>query len=158
MSDLGLEHYNEGLKPLKCFVDYELTICDLTFELRTQATLLRNALTDLLCSLVDESQIGPLLDDPGSSTWREENLARRLRERLQNSYEICLETAKRLYSTLEEFTSKVGLDPQGQVGVPSSHAGYGSATDQEVVAQVDRCKIAQALLEEVQDLSRSEGT
>ncbi|KAL8865635.1 MAG: hypothetical protein Q9174_006784, partial [Haloplaca sp. 1 TL-2023] len=109
--------------PLKDFINYESTIDELAFELRTQASLLRDALADLIISFVGQSEVGALLSDPGSIAWREEHLTAKLKERLQGSdYEICLKIAHRLYSTLEDFTNKIGLDTQGQPKWADAHS------------------------------------
>ncbi|KAL8725717.1 MAG: hypothetical protein Q9181_006305 [Wetmoreana brouardii] len=111
----GLEHYNEGLKPLKDYVKYKIVIQELACGLKTQKILLRNTCRILLTDIVEsESEIACLLDDPKSDAWREEELAHQLQNRLQESYTIYTELVNGLSDTLGTLTSNIGLDHQGQ--------------------------------------------
>ncbi|KAL8689787.1 MAG: hypothetical protein Q9218_004618 [Villophora microphyllina] len=111
----ALEHYNEGLKPLKDFVRYRAVIQELSCSLRTQKILLRNTCERLLTGLVDsESRLACLLDNPTSSAWTEEHLALRLHDRLQDAYSTYCELIHGLSVTLNHLNRNIGLDSQGQ--------------------------------------------
>ncbi|KAL8702926.1 MAG: hypothetical protein Q9201_003906 [Fulgogasparrea decipioides] len=112
---LGLQHYNEGLKPLKDYKKYKIVIQELACGLKTQKILLRNTCRILLTDIVEsESEIACLLDDPKSDAWREEKLAHQLQNRLQESYTTYTELINGLSDAVGTLTNKIGLDHQGQ--------------------------------------------
>ncbi len=89
----ALEHYSEGAKPLRDFVKYKATVRALICDLGTQRALFRNTLEKLLYGIVDsEIKLALLLNDPGGSEWYREDLARGLRNRLQHSTDIYMES------------------------------------------------------------------
>ncbi|KAL9588232.1 MAG: hypothetical protein Q9203_002947 [Teloschistes exilis] len=103
----ALQHYNEGLKPLKDFARYEFVINELN--------AFSAACEKLLTGLVDsESHLACLLDDPTPAAWRKEQLALRLQERLQDSYAKYCELVTRIMLAFGKLYHKIGLDSQGQ--------------------------------------------
>ena len=112
----AIEHYNEGLKPLKDFVKWKTTIRNLIVGLRTQKALFRNTLEQLLGGLVtDQTELSVLLDDPAGSGWKSPKLETDLKQRLRHSFDVYIEnvvTMDSLVCTLEEH---IGLDVHGKV-------------------------------------------
>ncbi|KAL8934150.1 MAG: hypothetical protein Q9216_006047 [Gyalolechia sp. 2 TL-2023] len=113
--DTGLEHYNEGLKPLKDFVQYESLIQELADNLEIQRTRLRSNCETLLIDLaLSDEDLIRLLDDPTSSSWKEDNLVHQLKNRLQSSYGTFSSIVNKLAELLKDLTTNIGLDSQGQ--------------------------------------------
>ena len=116
----ALEHYNEGAKPLKNFVRYKAMIRDLVCDLGTQRILFRNTLERLLIGIIDSNvQLALLLDSPGGLGWRDEKLSRRLRQRLQNSFVVYMESVQGINRSLLYLQDQIGLDKEGRVRLSS---------------------------------------
>ncbi|KAL8703496.1 MAG: hypothetical protein Q9225_008117, partial [Loekoesia sp. 1 TL-2023] len=112
---LALEHYNEGLKPLKDFVRYKSLIEELADNLDTQWTRLKSTCEKLLTGLtIYDEDLPHLLDDPTSSVWRKEYLVYQLKNRLQDSYPTFLRILDKLAGILQSLTNQIGLDGQGR--------------------------------------------
>lgn len=115
MHGLALEHYNEGLKPLKDFIRYKSLIQELANDLDTQRTRLKSTCETLLTDLtLSDEDLLLLLDDPTSTIWSGEHLARQLKDRLQGSYSAFLRILNKIANTLRELTGRVGLDNEGR--------------------------------------------
>ncbi|KAI4253148.1 MAG: hypothetical protein LQ352_003858 [Teloschistes flavicans] len=111
----ALQHYNEGLKPLKDFARYKSVINELSNDISLQKCLLRGTCEKLLTGLVDsESHLACLLDGPTSPAWREEQLALRLQERLQDSYSNYCELVSTISLAFGKLHYKIGLNAQGE--------------------------------------------
>lgn len=112
---IALEHYNEGLKPLKDFVRFKSLIKQLICDLNTQKLRLRYTCEKLLIDLaLSDGELACLLDNPKSSGWQAEPLVLQLKERLHDSYTTYLELLDRLANTLHNLADKIGLDRQGR--------------------------------------------
>ncbi|KAL8994644.1 MAG: hypothetical protein Q9169_005445 [Polycauliona sp. 2 TL-2023] len=110
-----LEHYNEGLKPLRDFVKYRQKIIQLALELRKQRRELYGTCERLLAGVVEsEEQSAHLLHDPLSPDWKEESLVSKLQERLGGSYTLYFDIIHSLAGTLTQFAHQIGLDGQGK--------------------------------------------
>ncbi|KAL8754301.1 MAG: hypothetical protein Q9199_004445 [Rusavskia elegans] len=115
ISDPALEHYNDGLNPLRDFFRYKTLIKELVEDLNTQTFLLRNTCERLLTGVVESDiELATLLDNPTSSAWKREALVSALRERLQHSFDTFVDLVSRLRATLDSLTSRIGLDTHGQ--------------------------------------------
>ncbi|KAL9632428.1 MAG: hypothetical protein Q9204_003802 [Flavoplaca sp. TL-2023a] len=111
----ALEHYNDGLTPIKNFFRYKGLIQELVDDLKLQTLLLRNTCEQLLTGVVEsDTELAELLDNPTSSSWKREALVSALRKRLQYSYDTFVELGDRLMAALGSLTSRIGLDSDGQ--------------------------------------------
>ena len=117
----ALEHYNEGLKPLKDFIRYKQVIREIVVELGTQQALFRNTLEKLLCgSVMSDVELAILLEHPGGKIWQKEDLASDLRKRLQDSYPVYMESVRDMENLLESLKERMGLDSNGKVCIACS--------------------------------------
>lgn len=113
--DPALEHYNDGLKPFKDFVNYKPLIQRLASDLQTQRTLLRLTCESLLIGIeIPQPQLDALLNDPKASTWGEESLVRLLETRLQESHFTFIKLLSKLAASIEGLAGKIGLNATGQ--------------------------------------------
>ncbi|KAL8731165.1 MAG: hypothetical protein Q9166_003572 [cf. Caloplaca sp. 2 TL-2023] len=111
----GLQHYNEGLKPLKDFVQYQEKRQELATNLALERRQLLSTCEKLLTGIVDsEVDLAFLLQDPGSGDWKQPSLANRLQERLQDSYAVYFSVVQELAQAITTLANKIGLDTQGQ--------------------------------------------
>ena len=112
----ALEHYNEGLKPLKDFMRYNIVIRKLIVDLLTQKALFRNTLEKLLGGLVtDDVAVALLLDDPVGPGWKSKKLESDLRLRLRHSFVVYMENVTDMDGLVVSLKENMGLDSQGKV-------------------------------------------
>lgn len=112
---IALEKYNEGLKPLKNFVDYKPFIRRLVNDLQTERATLKSTCELLLISLsISNTELACLLADPASSAWREQSLVKELKQRLQSSYTVFLNILEEIAGTLGTLANIIGFDSEGQ--------------------------------------------
>lgn len=115
MTIIALEKYNEGLKPLKNFVDYKPFIRRLVNDLQTERATLKSTCELLLISLsISNTELACLLADPASSAWSEQSLVKELKQRLQSSYTVCLNLLEEIASALGTLAYTIGFDSEGQ--------------------------------------------
>lgn len=75
-------------------------------ELSTQKTLFTNLVTLLLQDIIDAVAVSELLRDAHSSSWKEEDNEKRLRDRLGNSYETVCRLLEDLSNELDSLQQK----------------------------------------------------
>ncbi|KAI4096935.1 MAG: hypothetical protein LQ344_000738 [Seirophora lacunosa] len=110
---IALEKYNEGLKPLKNFVDYKPFIRRLVNDLQTERATLKSTCELLLISLsISNTELACLLADPASSAWREQSLVKELKQRLQSSYTVFLNILEEIAGTLGTLANIIGFDSE----------------------------------------------
>ncbi|KAL8806060.1 MAG: hypothetical protein Q9182_001592 [Xanthomendoza sp. 2 TL-2023] len=144
----GIEHYKEGLKPLKDFVKYREVINTLAQSLTLQRRQLVTTCEKLLSNIVEsEEDLAILLQDPTSIAWKEQRLADQLQRRLQDSYTVYFDLVRNLEQVLTALAEKMGLDNQGQVGAFSTL--WHSIRSDIVLASMGGLKITQAILEAI---------
>ncbi|KAL8827297.1 MAG: hypothetical protein Q9170_007069 [Blastenia crenularia] len=110
----ALQHYDEGLKPLKDFVRYKSMIQELADDLDKQWTLLKFTCELLLVNLaVPEEDLPHLLDSPTSSIWRKADVTHQLASRLQDVYPKFFGTLNKIADKFYGLTERIGLDHHG---------------------------------------------
>ncbi|KAF4632645.1 hypothetical protein G7Y89_g5493 [Cudoniella acicularis] len=108
----GLEHYNEGLVPIKDMLKYKYVVKELVRALNVARCRLRITCETLLTGLVDDEELAMLLslDSLGGDAWKRPDLDRKLQERLDESYEGYMETIAHLAGLMFTFAKKMGLN------------------------------------------------
>ena len=115
----ALEHYNEGLKPLKDFVRYKAMIRQLVCDLGIQRALFRNTLERLLNGFISSDiELALLLDNPGGAAWKDDELDRSLKQRLRDSFGVYMTSIQGLEILLEDLNEQIGLNKLGKVSQP----------------------------------------
>ena len=112
----ALEHYNEGLKPLRDFLSYKRVVRELICDLGTQRILFRNTLERLLTGLVDSDvELALLLEHPGGPEWGNAKLESDLQRRLRGAFGVYKESVQDMENLLETLKKHMGLDSRGKV-------------------------------------------
>ncbi|KAH6679401.1 hypothetical protein B0J14DRAFT_558719 [Halenospora varia] len=106
----GLEHYKNGLVPIQDMLSYENVVQNHIRGLNVARSRLRHSCERLLNGLVDDEKITSLLDHTSLVAWKESDLDRKLRERLDQSYEGYMATLADLAQKITIFAKKMGLD------------------------------------------------
>jgi hypothetical protein len=81
----ALEHYREGLQPLKAFINWNSDLPKVIRRLRTQQVLYEAALKSLLTRIVpDETE--SMISTPNEGYWKDIEIQTRLQKRLDITY------------------------------------------------------------------------
>ena len=84
----ALEHYREGLEPLKDFWKFRTDFLTLIHQIGYQKVVFDENIEELLSPVVtSEEELESLISDPGGPVWHEATLEARLKNRLPRSYE-----------------------------------------------------------------------
>ncbi|KAI4115653.1 MAG: hypothetical protein LQ345_003792 [Seirophora villosa] len=111
----ALQNYNNGLKPLKDFVNYETLINQLVIDLQTQHTLLQCTCEKLLTTLsVTDAEFVCLLEDPASPAWKEDALVHKLEKCFESHYATFISLLNSLAAALKTLAKRIGYDVYGQ--------------------------------------------
>ncbi|KAH7073645.1 hypothetical protein BKA63DRAFT_37766 [Paraphoma chrysanthemicola] len=110
----GLQFYAEGISITRRYGKYKEEISSLLTELRTENTLYINSINMLLIGVVPQDEMVIFLTDPKGSQWKDPRFDRKLRKRLDTSYESYLETVSQLMATVEKFRDRLRLDSSGK--------------------------------------------
>ena len=109
------EHYVEGVSTIKRWHKYKNELKLMRLTLNTEYTIFRDTCEKLLDGLVQPEDLEALINDPGGIAWSDSGLGRRLKERLQDSYDVYMETVKQLTAAVKDVQDKLGLDENGTV-------------------------------------------
>lgn len=111
----ALEHYREGLEPLKDWKRFRTEFLATVDAAGLQLTIFEDNLEELLAPHIDSDvELRALLDDRRGILWKAPELESRLRDRLPKSYDFLCATIGRLYEILIKLLHKLGID-DGQV-------------------------------------------
>lgn len=112
----GIESYNQGLDPIKSFMRWERELPHFIRKLRNQHVHYSQTIGILLAPITDEGELAEMMTDPGlSRMWRDEAMAVRLRERLQDSYDAYQSTMLDIERITKKIASKLDLDRAAEV-------------------------------------------
>nr|POF20019.1 hypothetical protein CFP56_52268 [Quercus suber] len=111
----GLEHYGEGARTIKSMWNYPQEFASLSRRMRVEQDIFRNAIELLLSDCVEDAVLADLLDNPGGDIWSDPKVDEALREKMRRSYEVYLETVRGMQTTLERFSARLKLGPDGKV-------------------------------------------
>ncbi|KAM0715188.1 hypothetical protein Q7P37_009653 [Cladosporium fusiforme] len=110
----GLEHYGKGAAMIRSTRNYPQEFKNMSRRLRIEAKILKNALESVLSGCVENSMLPDMLDDPDSEIWRDVDIENSLRERLQDDFDIFIESIQSMNNALEEFKLRLKLCPDGK--------------------------------------------
>jgi hypothetical protein len=111
----GLEFYAKGIAVTKRYWRYREEIRGLIVQLSTEQQLYVNTITTLLIGIVEQDDMPILLDDPCGSRWKDEEFERKLKQRLDTSYETYIQTIDQFHQTVNMFREQLRLHPNGKV-------------------------------------------
>ena len=113
----ALEHYEDGLQPLKEWMRFRNEFATFMNALCRQKIFFRQNIEELLGPIVaSDFEMAQLLDDPDGPAWKSEELDRKLRARLPGKYEYECYTTTTVYilQLLEKLKAKLNVT-DGQV-------------------------------------------
>lgn len=111
----GLQFYAEGISVTRRYAKYREEVNSLVIELGAENSLYLNSINMLLIGVVPPEEMVVFLADPKGSRWKDPRFDRKLRKRLDTSYEAYLETIGQLIATTNRFSERLRLDPSGKV-------------------------------------------
>lgn len=128
--NLGIETYNEGLDPIKSFMRWERELPQFIRKLRNQHVHYAQSIRILLEPITTEVELSEMFADPGASQqlWKSKDMANKLQERLQESYEAYQSTIADIERITKLIAGKLDLDRAKEVGaflpILPSHSAY----------------------------------
>ncbi|KAF2446129.1 hypothetical protein P171DRAFT_483499 [Karstenula rhodostoma CBS 690.94] len=106
----GIEAYNDGLDPVKSFMRWERELPQLIRKLRNQHVHYSQTIRILLEPIADEFELAELLQEPNGQLWKGDKMARRLGERLGDSYSAYQGTIGDIERIIRKIASKLDLE------------------------------------------------
>ena len=110
----ALEHYVQGVRGVVRWWRFKKEVEGLGRMLDTEQGRFLNTCELLLSGLVSSTQLSRLLESPGKNEWKDEEIDRKLKRRLGRDYSRYLGSIKDMADVVEEFRSKLELDPDGK--------------------------------------------
>lgn len=113
----GLEHYAEGVSTIKIMFNAPSEFRSLSRRLTVEQRILKNSVELLLHDCIEDDQLlADLMSDNASSDlWCDPNVEKALRQKLQSSYSVYLDTMFSLETTLTKFKNRLKLNDDGKV-------------------------------------------
>jgi predicted exporter len=113
---IGIESYNEGLDPIKSFVRWERELPQFIRKLRNQHVHYAQTIRILFEPITSEVELADMMANPGSAElWKGKAMAKRLQERLQESYQAYQGTIVDIERITKKIASKLDLDRAAEV-------------------------------------------
>lgn len=110
----GLEHYSQTVRVVKSVYDPQ-DFEQLRRQLRIEYGIYKNTLEKILSGCVTEKLLALMLEKPGGEAWKNEETARALQRRLQESFVVFIETITSMHRALEDFRERLKLGSDGKV-------------------------------------------
>lgn len=111
----GLEFYGKGIKVSQRYLKFQFACKNLGQVLRTEETMCRNSLQNLLIGVVQEKNMEAFLNDPRGEKWKEPKFEKKLKDRLGPTYDSYIGTINEMKEITNTFLTKLELDESGKV-------------------------------------------
>ena len=111
----ALEDYNEGLDPIKAFMRWERELPQFIRKLRNQHVHYEQILRLLLAPITSEFELAEMIAQPNGPLWKNEMMARRLQDKLAESYQAYQSTIVDIEKVMKKIASKLDLDRASDV-------------------------------------------
>ncbi|KAJ4353860.1 uncharacterized protein N0V89_005590 [Didymosphaeria variabile] len=109
IAGLGIEAYHDSLDPVKSFMRWERELPQLIRKLRNQHVHYAQTIRILLEPIADEFELAELLQEPHGKLWKGD-MARKMSERLGESYNAYHNTIADIERITKKIASKLDLD------------------------------------------------
>ncbi|KAL8791112.1 MAG: hypothetical protein Q9195_006056 [Heterodermia aff. obscurata] len=113
----ALEHYAEGLHLIRRWLRYKRELKSLIRLLRAEHSRFLGTCERVLYGLVTVPERRLLIDQPGSSHWKDLALDQKLRQRLQHAYTPYMESIDDMTEAIEDLRDRLNLDVNLQVSL-----------------------------------------
>ncbi|KAL8791921.1 MAG: hypothetical protein Q9195_005497 [Heterodermia aff. obscurata] len=117
----GLRAYLKGIESIKKYWQHTKILKRLIRKFQVEEKKLENTCTELLVGLVDDIELGELLEQPGGKKWQEKGLQLSLRRRLGASYQVFFDAVTDMTEVTEEFVERLELDHNHRVRFTPYH-------------------------------------
>jgi len=115
----AIEHYEDGLKPLRAFAYYREELAQYRMKLTTEYGLYYNALEELLVDVVPEDQLHDMIAQGYGSHWKNAALEGKLKTRLGSVYNTYFLVMQQMQHVMARIASLLDIQRQGNVSQPS---------------------------------------
>ena len=116
----AVEHYHDGLDPLKDYVRYNSTLKSLRTRLRVQQDLFEGTLIRLLLGELSTSQAQALFSHVGQHVdgkqWNTPEIEEKLQNRLGGKYENFMDVIREMEATMRRLMKNLDIDIEERVG------------------------------------------
>lgn len=106
----ALEDYNNGLDPVKAFVKWENYLPQYIRKLRNQHVHYEQTLRLLLAPITTEYELAEMIAEPHGDLWKDPEMARKLKLKLDESYGAYHQTIKDVEGIMTKIAEKLDLD------------------------------------------------
>ncbi|OJD38858.1 uncharacterized protein BKCO1_300050 [Diplodia corticola] len=111
----ALEDYNDGLDPVKAFVKWENYLPQYIRKLRNQHVHYEQTLRLLLAPITTEYELAEMIADPQGDLWKDPAMAKRLKYKLDESYDAYHQTIKDIERIMTAIAEKLDLERASSV-------------------------------------------
>ncbi len=110
----ALEQYREVARRMGFWYEIRLAYQRSSSELKFhRVSFIRNLKQLLLPLVADDIELRRLISDPGGPAWKDPAIAAALEARLQDSYDLYLETLGEMERVMRELNHELAVDNQG---------------------------------------------
>lgn len=122
----ALEHYRDGIYAVRIWRRYVIELASIIRQLRVQQCILMN-ICEILLGDLGLPRIDAMIRDPFGPLWRDDNIKKRLTERLNRDYNVFEATVEDMSDAIQGLKERIGLGPDGKVSErPTCHFQQGS--------------------------------
>ncbi|KAF2715052.1 hypothetical protein K504DRAFT_365978 [Pleomassaria siparia CBS 279.74] len=106
----AMESYNEGLDPVKSFMNWKGELPQFIRKLRNQHVHYAQTTRMLLEPITTEFELAEMLSEPGGQLWKDEDMSGKLKDKLQESYHAYQSTMADIERIMKKIALKLDLD------------------------------------------------
>lgn len=111
----ALEHYENGMDPIRAFLEFDSELPNQIRKLRDQHIIYNLTMKHLLSSVAESKDVDEMLSNPGGVCWKDDGLQKRLEERLDESYQAYLDTIKHIEEIMKTIAKDLKIDQSDRV-------------------------------------------
>ena len=120
----AVEHYRDGLDPVKDYVRYGITLKSLRTRLRIQQDLFDGTMRRLLQDQISDGQMKGLFSEPGlpvdKSLWGTAEIEEKVQRRLGTKYRTFMDVIGEMEVLMQRLMDKLDIDIDEKVGTSRS--------------------------------------
>jgi hypothetical protein len=111
----AIEHYNDGLDPLKAFIQWKGKLSQALRDLWHQHNLYYMTLCILLKEITTAAELHDMMTNPRSSLWKSGEIGQRIQTKLGVGYMGYLSTIEEIEDTMTTLSSHLNIDRASRV-------------------------------------------
>ena len=112
----ALEHYVQGVDTIAKWWSYKRELTSLVRVLGAEHARFLGTCEKLLEGLVTPDELDSLVAHPGGPGWKDVELDRKLKSRLQRSYGVYLASIQEMKRAVKDLEDRLELNANGKVG------------------------------------------